>query len=755
MFGIAGIFSTIRPRENVVDKDKSLMLYSLLFGFSSIILLPILNLIPFNFDKIGTEFFLQLFYFTLLYGFLSMPFFFAGIIFTSVFSIYASKIRSLYFFDLVGASLGSFLIIPLIPKIGPGGILFVVGGLSILAAILFIQKKIKILPFLVISFILIAIPFVKEGYFEFKEHVNKRHVVDDKLKDKLEFSYWDPVSKIDVIDQVTKKHVAYDGGSQSSTIFPFDGNYKKLRSEVFDSLNNHFWNRGVLASHYLRKDSGSEVLIIGSAAGQETKAALLFGASKIDAVEMVGIVMEISKNIYSNYNGNIFNDSRVNKIVGEGRSFLRATDKKYDIIQIYSNHTSSSIAAGTGAMATTYLQTAEAYKEYFISLKRDGILHINHHVLPKMITTAAKAWKELNLGDFEKHVVAFQMKGRRDNLPTLLIKMTPWIAAEIDTLNSFFSRHSNEKHPYEIILDPINSKNNYLSKEFFSGTMTQELLNKIPYRVVASTDNRPYFNFLRKHVAILQEDSSKFVDKSTAAILNEQLRAKIVPMDTIHLFLVGIVSLLFSILFIFIPLKFAAFKKSNNWHGAFSTLSYFACLGSGFIIFELTFIQIFMKLIGNPLYTYSTILFAMLLSAGIGSLFSEKLNITPLHKWQFPFLGIIISSLLIILFHQQFFYLFLSSPIVIRILVSVVLIFPLGFFLGMPFPLGISTIKDLPKGTIAWAWALNGLFTTIGGLLSVLLSIYWGFKETVFVAMIFYILAFILFSRFHKLTLKT
>ena len=55
---------------------------------------------------------------------------------------------------------------------------------------------------------------------------------------------------------------------------------------------------------------------------------------------------------------------------------------------MFSNHTSSSIAAGTGAMATTYLQTAEAYKEYFSHLKDDGILHINHHIYPKMVATA-------------------------------------------------------------------------------------------------------------------------------------------------------------------------------------------------------------------------------------------------------------------------------------------------------------------------------------------------------------------------------
>ena len=87
----------------------------------------------------------------------------------------------------------------------------------------------------------------------------------------------------------------------------------------------------------------------------------------------------MGKNEYSNYIGALFRHPLVSVYIGEGRSFLRSSDKRYDIIQIFSNHTSSSVAAGTGAIATNYLQTSDAYREYFSHLSENGILHINHY----------------------------------------------------------------------------------------------------------------------------------------------------------------------------------------------------------------------------------------------------------------------------------------------------------------------------------------------------------------------------------------
>ena len=559
----------------------------------------------------------------------------------------------------------------------------------------------------------------------------------------VERSYWDPVARIDVINLPDgNKHIAYDGGSQSSFIYFFDGDLQRLRNELPEKTNVHFGGQHVYLSHYLKQDSEQDVLVIGSAAGQETKAALAFGARSVDTIEMVDYVVKIGKEIYNNFNGNIFNHPKVNAMVGEGRSYLRSTEKKYDIIQIFSNHTSSSIAAGTGAMATTYLQTKEAYQEYFSHLKHDGILHINHHIYPKMITTASLAWKEMGLSDFRKHVVVFKAVGKiTDTLPTLLIRMTPWTEQEMVTLRTFFHGH------VKVVEDPLLPEKSFLSDVFYSGTMPDELLDSMEYRAGASTDDRPYFNFLRKNIKNFSSKPGNYMTYATAAILNSQLVRKVIPTDVVHLFVTAGASLFFAVVFLFIPLVFSRVGR-EPWEGKICTLMYFSCLGAGFIIFELVFIQIFMKLIGYPLYTYSTVLFVILLAAALGSYCSGSFfGISSQRRWYIPFVGIVFSAILLIFFQQKMFGIFLQTGELTRIVVAAFMLFPLGFFLGMPFPLGILAIENKPRGTIAWAWAMNGLFTVVGGIVSVLLSIFYGFQVTLVVAIVIYLLAWILYAR--------
>ncbi len=751
-FGLAGVYSSLKPVTGRKNLNKYIANLSILFAVSSLFIYPVINLLPFEYGLISKQPESQLLYFLLLYFFLALPFFFAGLIFTSVFSHYAEKIQTLYFWDLLGAALGSIMIVPFIPMIGPGGVLFIVCSLTLFAGSLFSDNKAFKKITTVFAIVIFIVPFLKEGYFDFKVHVDKRGIKKAEKLNLIEYTIWDPVSKIDVIRVPGKnfKHIAYDGGSQSSLIYSFDGDFKNLREKLPYSVINNFWSRSVFVSHFLMENKNYDVLIIGSAGGQETKAALTFGAKSIDAVEMVGAVVNIGKNKYADYNGNIFNNSKVNCVTGEGRSFLRATDKKYDIIQIFSNHTSSSMAAGTGAMATTYLQTAEAYEEYFSHLKPDGILHINHHIYPKEITTAALAWKNLEFKNFKNHVIVYERKGIQDNLPTLLIKKSEWTNKEFEKLQTFFSMETDEskyKWKYELVVNPFIKEKNFLSDDFFTGEFPKQLADMIPYRVSPATDNKPYFNFLRSKYRKLKTEPSKFVNISTASLLNKQLKGGVIPKDVIHLFITAILSSIFIVLFILIPLYFSNAGKSKMWFKKSFTLLYFSCLGMGFIIFELVFIQIFMKLIGSPLYTYSTIVFVVLISAGIGSYSSKKLGVSLTEKWYVPFTGIILTSAILLIIHPYIFGIFLASGLPVRILISIVLIAPLGFFLGMPFPLGILATEKQPEGAIAWAWGMNGLFTVVGGFFSVIFSLQFGFRFTLILAIAVYSLAFFVFSK--------
>jgi len=182
---------------------------------------------------------------------------------------------------------------------------------------------------------------------------------------------------------------------------------------------------------------------------------------------------------------------------------------------------------------------------------------------------------------------------------------------------------------------------------------------------------------------------------------------------------------------------------------------YFSCLGLGFIVFELVFIQIFMKLIGYPLYAYTTVLFTFLFGAGVGSNFSERLKLIEKGRIWLPYVGIAITTILLVIYQQVLFDLFLQFDIAVRILISIMMIFPLAFFLGMPFPLGVLAVQHKPAGTVAWAWAFNGLFTVAGGIFAAIFSVYFGFKATMLVALSAYVLAYFMYKKlFVKFVVK-
>jgi spermidine synthase len=770
-FGLAGIYATLRPIPIEQDIRGILRTRSFAFAVTVLLLVPVINALPLDYTHLGHHPVKVLSAFAALYVALLLPFFLAGYILIAVFSKYAASIQRLYFWDLIGAGLGTVLVIPLIAKIGPGGLIVCAAAVALLAAALFSERRSWTKTAVIAAIVVAAIPFLRAPhYIDFDEHIDKRGVMTDLKAGLGEFVRWDPISKINVIDQKwtpqkaapwwpfgDRKVIQYDGGNQSSYFYPFDGDLKKFRAYIDrdkSHIKAHFWQIGVLASHYLKRDSGQSVLVIGSAGGQETKAALVYGAAHVDAVELVPTVVELATGRYSSYIGDIFHNPAVHAVAGEGRSFLRHSDRLYDIIQMYSNYTNSSVAQGTGALSPEYLQTAEAYQEYFSHLTPNGVLHINHSAFPRMINTAALAWRRMGRTDFQRHVAVYTSDAE-PFLPTMLIKMQPWTAAEIDELNAFLAppelAASYRQHLAENPLDPSKS---FLSADFYSGDFPSALAERMPVDANPRTDNRPYFGLMRKSFKILTPDPARFLDAGTAGYVNTSMLNGIIPMDVIHLFVTAAASLLFVILFVFVPLRFSKIGREEG-ATALPLLVYFSCLGAGFIILELVFIQKFMHLIGSPLYTYSTVIFTVLFSAGVGSASSERLGIGTNRRWALPFVAILIVGGALVAFYPALSRLALALPLPGRMLASSLMMFPLGFFLGMPFPLGILAISNQPRGAIAWAWGMNGLFTVVGGLLSVVLGVLLGFNFTIMLALAIYALAFAVFPRLRAMAPQT
>lgn len=753
--GLGGLWATLVPCAPGEAPTPSLATTALLFAASVWALPLLLNVIPFSFDQVGRHTMFQLACFLLLYLVLLAPFFFAGLCVSRIFSSAPRHIQRLYFWDLSGAALGSAILIPLMAPLGPSWLLVTVAVAALTAAVLFSTAR-PSPAFLVIAAVFVTAPVaLGPRYLTLALHDNKRDTLQAIQQGRLEFSKWDPVSKIEILDRPARtsspedhgrKHIAYDGGTLSSDFYPFDGDYAALRENLPTRLRFHFWNRSVLASHYLRRDTGHTVLIIGSAGGQETKAALMYGASRVDAVEMVRTVVELGTGRYARYIGGLYEDPRVHLHVGEGRSFLRASRQTYDVIQIFSNYTTASIASGSGSLRADYLQTADAYAEFYTHLAPDGILHINHEAYPRMIATAAAAWQSLGRRDFRSHVLVFETAGPDpDYLPAMLIKMTPWTPAEIADAQAFYSTPIVGEGRYALVENPLDRAHSFLPDAFYSGELPSSLLANAPYDASAVTDDRPSFRFMRRSISRVEPSQPSGLNYSTASILNAQLRGGWVPMDWIHLIGASAASVFYGLLFVLAPMLTSRVGR-GRWSGKMPALTYFSLLGAAFIAIELIFIQIFMKLIGYPLYAVTVVIGVMLFGAAMGSLTSQTLAGRDGARWYVAFVGVLVTGLTIWLTYEPVSTLFIASHLALRVTVAATMILPMAYFMGMPFPLGILELDSKPRGAVAWAWSMNGLFTTIGGVATTVASLWFGFRETFLAALAVYALSSVAFA---------
>lgn len=144
--------------------------------------------------------------------------------------------------------------------------------------------------------------------------------------------------------------------------------------------------------------------------------------------------------------------------------------------------------------------------------------------------------------------------------------------------------------------------------------------------------------------------------------------------------------------------------------------------------------QKFILFLGHPVYAVSAVLFSLLLFAGLGSFYSERLK-SPVKV--IPALSLLIILYLMLL--PRIFNLFLGHEIIIRYLISLVTIAPLGFLMGIPFPLGVRITKKINPELIPWAWAVNGCASVLGSILVIMIALSWGFSIVLVLASAVYL----------------
>ncbi len=126
--------------------------------------------------------------------------------------------------------------------------------------------------------------------------------------------------------------------------------------------------------HLLNRDAGGapfeDVLIIGAGSGNDVAGALAANAKHIDAVEIEPVLNEIGRRDHPNQP---YADPRVTIHLDDGRSFVRNTETKYDLI-VYALVDSLVLHSGYSSLRLeSFLFTKQAFEEIKARLKPDGI----------------------------------------------------------------------------------------------------------------------------------------------------------------------------------------------------------------------------------------------------------------------------------------------------------------------------------------------------------------------------------------------
>jgi hypothetical protein len=167
--------------------------------------------------------------------------------------------------------------------------------------------------------------------------------------------------------------------------------------------------------------------------------------------------------------------------------------------------------------------------------------------------------------------------------------------------------------------------------------------------------------------------------------------------------------------------------------------AYFVGLGLGFLLIEISFVQKNVLILGYPTYSLTVTIFSLLIFAALGAFLSQIGWGRP-RAFLIGVLAVTVGLMVVeVLVSPSVRDRFLSSPLPVRILVTVALQLPLGVCLGMYFPTGVELVRRSEPALIPWAWAVNGIASVTASVLAVILGMAIGFSGVVLVGAGIYI----------------
>jgi len=468
------------------------------------------------------------------------------------------------------------------------------------------------------------------------------------------------------------------------------------------------------------------------------------GSPNVTGIEINPIIANsIMRGRYADFAYHLYERPEVHLHVTDGRSFVRNAPQQYDVVQMTLVDTWASTAAGAFALSENSLYTMEAFREYFEHLKPDGMIAITRWEFRqprealRVVSVAMEALHRLGVSDTSKNfIVISQGELDEDGIPVaVLAKKSPFTPEEESAVTAHLRTHDN----LVALHLPSAPQDNPFSA-LIAGNDPRAFASKYAYNVGPVTDNAPFFFFTLKLNQVLHHDG-----------LEQGIDWK-VNLGVAVLGMVLIISLIAVFAFLVIPLAVG----SQGTHRHALPLIYFVAVGLGYILVEIAFIQRFVLFLGHPTYALTVVIFLMLLSSGLGSLASRKwLGDKP--RAVVPIILIIAIILLYVFILPGLLNAFVGIPLAVKFLISGLLLVPLGFAMGMPFPTGLralagspvpefpaNEITEIKQNAVEWAWAMNAASSVLGSVLAMVIAIQFGLNITLACGAVAYLLALML-----------
>jgi hypothetical protein len=669
-----------------------------------------------------------------------LPFLIAGVFLATIYNVFTTFSSVAYFADLLGAAIGALAVVLLLNSFGALRSVLLVGTVISAASLFFaLGSRRKLIIVATIANIVLMAFLV-----QYTARTNFSNVplmagqgkelegilADRSLGARIIDSRWSAFGRTDLVELDANPHqkVIFVDGGAGTTMFHWDGNLTSSSGEV-PSLK---YTAQYFPYYFVNKGNS---LVIGPGGGLDVLTSLISGMNHTTAVEVNPDIVSIVRD-YSDYNGGIYSRySNVHVYVDEGRSYVKRSTQKYDIIMLDIPVTKTAQGSIGYALAENYLFTTDSFTDYFGHLNREGILAIVAHndaEVYKLVSMAFKVLKDQGASAQEimQRLIVIQ-GGEHHGLPVFMLKKTPFTlnqtglvfmkASELGLTPAYLPNVKG------VSLDP-------LLTDLANGKVSIDtVISQAPFEITPPTDDSPFFYKFEKGIPVTLSQLLIGTVVSSIALLGFYLGGWARRLSAVSK------------------------KELDSLMSEFSLFKpyYFTSLGLGYMLIEVPLIQRFTLFLGHPTLAISVVLFSLLLASGLGSFYSTKWGGKQLYNVFKVSLMIGIVVILYMLALPFVFNAYLSYDSTFRFLIAFALIFPLGFLMGIPFPVGLKLAKTERRNDVAWMWGINGAFSVLGAVLALVVAMSFSFSTVLLSGGLIYVAVFLIGRTWAKREMKT